>query len=60
MATEFPIDPSFNRFIDGITQMPDGSAVVDMPDEEPPEIHPMYLDELKRNGVKSEISVVEE
>ena len=29
-------------------------------DEEPPEIHPMYLAELKRNGVKSEISVVEE
>ena len=29
-------------------------------DEEPPEVHPMYLDELKRKGVKSEISVVEE
>jgi hypothetical protein len=29
-------------------------------DEEPPEVHPMYLAELKRKGVKSEISVVEE
>jgi quercetin dioxygenase-like cupin family protein len=29
-------------------------------DDEPPEIHPMFLEELKRKGVKSEISVVEE
>jgi hypothetical protein len=29
-------------------------------DEEPPDVHPTYLDELKRKGVKSEISVVEE
>jgi hypothetical protein len=29
-------------------------------DEEPAEIHPMFLEELKRKGVKSEISVVEE
>jgi hypothetical protein len=29
-------------------------------DEEPPEIHQMFLAELKRKGVKSEISVVEE
>ena len=29
-------------------------------DEEPPEIHRMFLEELKRKGVKSEISVVEE
>ncbi|MGZ8484405.1 MAG: hypothetical protein ACXW6R_10735, partial [Candidatus Binatia bacterium] len=29
-------------------------------DEEPADIHPMYLAELQRNGVKSEISVVEE
>jgi hypothetical protein len=29
-------------------------------DEEPPDVHPMYLEELKRKGVKSEISVVEE
>ena len=29
-------------------------------DEEPPDIHPMYLEELKRKGVNSEISVVEE
>jgi quercetin dioxygenase-like cupin family protein len=29
-------------------------------DEEPPEIHPEYLRELRKNGVKSEISVVEE
>ena len=29
-------------------------------EEEPPEVHPMFLAELKRKGVKSEISVVEE
>ena len=29
-------------------------------DEEPPDIHRMYLEELKKKGVKSEISVVEE
>ncbi|MGH7836011.1 MAG: ethanolamine ammonia lyase-activating protein [Candidatus Binatia bacterium] len=29
-------------------------------DEEPPEIHPEYLRELEKNGVKTEISVVEE
>ena len=29
-------------------------------EEEPAEIHPMFLEELKRKGVKSEISVVEE
>jgi hypothetical protein len=29
-------------------------------DEEPREIHPMYLEELGRKGVKSEVSVVEE
>jgi hypothetical protein len=29
-------------------------------DEEPRDIHAMYLEELKRKGVKSEISVVEE
>jgi quercetin dioxygenase-like cupin family protein len=29
-------------------------------DEEPPDVHPAYLEELKRKGVKSEISVVEE
>jgi hypothetical protein len=29
-------------------------------DEEPPEIHREFLEELKRNGVKSEVSVVEE
>ena len=29
-------------------------------DEEPPEIHRMFFEELKRKGVKSEISVVEE
>ena len=29
-------------------------------EEEPPDIHAMYLEELKRKGVKSEISVVEE
>lgn len=34
MATEFPIDPDFNRFIDGITQTPDGGALVDLPPED--------------------------
>ena len=29
-------------------------------DEEPADIHPMYLEELRRKGVKTEISVVEE
>jgi quercetin dioxygenase-like cupin family protein len=29
-------------------------------DEEPPDIHPLYLEELRRNGVKTDISVVEE
>jgi quercetin dioxygenase-like cupin family protein len=29
-------------------------------EEEPPDIHPMYLEELKKRGVKSEISLVEE
>jgi hypothetical protein len=28
--------------------------------EEPSDIHPAYLAELKRKGVKSEVSVVEE
>ena len=26
MATQFPIDPDFNRFIDGVTTMPQGMA----------------------------------
>ena len=34
MATEFPTDPEFGRFIDGITQMPDGGAMVDMPPDD--------------------------
>jgi len=29
-------------------------------DEEPADVHPMFLEELKRKGVKSKISVVEE
>jgi hypothetical protein len=29
-------------------------------DEEPPEIHPTFLQELKRKGVKNEVSLVEE
>jgi hypothetical protein len=29
-------------------------------DEEPAEIHRMYLEELKRKGVKSEVQLVEE
>ena len=36
MATEFPIDPEFNRFIEGLKMNEDGSADVDlMPGEEP-------------------------
>jgi len=38
MATEMPIDPEFNRFIDGIKNAPieneDGSVDVEMPDDE--------------------------
>jgi hypothetical protein len=29
-------------------------------DEEPPDIHPMYLEELKRKGIKGEVQLVEE
>jgi hypothetical protein len=29
-------------------------------DEEPADVHPMFLEELKRKGVKSKILVVEE
>ena len=29
-------------------------------DEEPPDIHPMYLEELRKKGVKSAVSLVEE
>ena len=29
-------------------------------DEEPPDIHPMYLEELRKQGVKSAVSLVEE
>ena len=31
---EMPIDPEFGRFIDGITQTPDGGAIVDLDEEE--------------------------
>ena len=34
MATEMPIDPEFGRFIAGLTETPDGGALVDMPEEE--------------------------
>ncbi|NDE18693.1 hypothetical protein EBZ80_27700, partial [bacterium] len=34
MATEFPIDPEFDRFIEGITMKPDGGALVEMPPED--------------------------
>lgn len=38
MATEMPIDPEFNRFIDGIKNAPieneDGSVDIEMPDDE--------------------------
>ena len=29
-------------------------------EEEPSDIHPMFLEELKRKGVKSQVSLVEE
>jgi hypothetical protein len=29
-------------------------------DEEPPDIHPMYLEELRKKGVTSAVSLVEE
>lgn len=31
---EMPIDPEFNRFIEGVTMTPDGGAIVDMDEEE--------------------------
>jgi chaperonin GroES len=34
MATEFPVDPEFNRFIDGIKNTPEGGVEVDMPPED--------------------------
>ena len=34
MATEFPIDPEFNRFIDGLKDLPDGGVEVELPDED--------------------------
>ena len=38
MATQFPIDPDFGRFIQGLKETPDGGADVDLGEEEPPEI----------------------
>ena len=40
MAT-MPNDPEFGRFIDGITNNPDGSATVDLEDEEEQEVEEM-------------------
>ena len=34
MATEFPQDPEFGRFIDGLKTMPDGGVEVEMPSDE--------------------------
>ena len=34
MATEFPIDPNFNRFIDGLKETPEGGIEVELPDED--------------------------
>jgi hypothetical protein len=34
MATQFPIDPNADRFIDGMKMTDDGGAIVDIPDEE--------------------------
>lgn len=31
---EMPIDPEFNRFIEGVTMTPDGGAIVDMEEED--------------------------
>jgi chaperonin GroES len=34
MATEFPVDPEFNRFIEGLKETPEGGVEVEMPDDE--------------------------
>ena len=34
MATEFPIDPEFNRFIEGLKETPEGGIEVELPDED--------------------------
>ena len=33
MATQFPIDPNADRFIDGMKMTDDGGAIVDLPEE---------------------------
>ena len=33
MATQFPIDPEFDRFIDGLKSNPDGSVDVEVEDQ---------------------------
>jgi len=38
MATEFPVDPEFGRFISGLKENRDGTATVDMPDEDMPDV----------------------
>ena len=35
MAEEFPIDPEFGRFIEGITPTEEGGAIVDLAEEIP-------------------------
>jgi hypothetical protein len=34
MAPEFPQDPEFGRFIDGLKTMPDGGVEVELPEDE--------------------------
>lgn len=38
MATEFPVDPEFGRFIAGLKENVDGTATVDLGDDEIPEV----------------------
>ena len=34
MATEFPIDPEFNRFIAGLKDVPEGGVEIELPPED--------------------------
>ena len=38
MATEMPIEQEYGRFVQGITDLPDGGALVEMGEEEEPEV----------------------
>ena len=34
MATEFPVDPEFNRFIAGLKDVPEGGVEIELPPED--------------------------